>query len=53
MTRDTHSITIEREDELYYAFRQDLPGVYGVGASVSEAKKSVLEAIRLYLLHKS
>jgi predicted RNase H-like HicB family nuclease len=53
MTHDTHSITIERENDLYYAFSEDLPGVYGLGASAREAKTSVLEAIRLYLLHNS
>jgi predicted RNase H-like HicB family nuclease len=53
MTRDTYSITIEREDELYYAFSEDLGGVYGIGASIGEARTSILEAIRLYLLHKA
>jgi hypothetical protein len=38
-------IAIEKE-----AKQDDLPGVYGVAASIDEAKSSILEAIRLYIL---
>jgi predicted RNase H-like HicB family nuclease len=34
MTHYTYSITIEREKKQYYAYSEDLPGVYGVGASI-------------------
>jgi predicted RNase H-like HicB family nuclease len=50
MTHYTYSITIEREKKQYYAYSEDLSGVYGVGASIEEAKSSILEAIRLYIL---
>jgi len=50
MTHYTYPITIEREKKQYYAYSEDLPGVYGVGASIEEAKASILEAIRLYIL---
>jgi predicted RNase H-like HicB family nuclease len=50
MTHYTYPITIEREGKQYYAYSEDLPGVYGVGASIDEAKTSILEAIRLYIL---
>jgi predicted RNase H-like HicB family nuclease len=50
MTHYTYPITIEREKKRYYAYSEDLPGVYGVGASIEEAKTSILEAIRLYIL---
>jgi predicted RNase H-like HicB family nuclease len=50
MTHYTYPITIEREKKQYYAYSEDLPGVYGVGASIEEAKTSILEAIRLYIL---
>jgi predicted RNase H-like HicB family nuclease len=53
MRHDTYSVTIKRENKQYYAYSEDLPGVYGVGASVEEAESSVLEAIRLYLLRIS
>ena len=50
MTHYTYPITIEREKKQYYAYSEDLPGVYGVGASIEEAKSSILEAIRIYIL---
>jgi predicted RNase H-like HicB family nuclease len=50
MIRYTYSITIEIENEQCYAFSNDLPGVYGVGASIEEAKISILEAFRLHAL---
>ncbi len=31
-------------------FSEDLPGVYGVGTSMEEAKTGILDAIRIYIL---
>ena len=49
MTYYTYPITIEKEDGQYYAYSDDLPGVYGLGDSIDEAKTSILEGIRLYI----
>jgi predicted RNase H-like HicB family nuclease len=49
MTHYTYPITIEREGKQYYAYSEDLPGVYGTGASIEAAKASILTAIRLYI----
>lgn len=49
MTYYTYPITIEKEDGQYYAYSEDLPGVYGLGDSIEEAKSSMLEGIRLYI----
>ncbi len=43
------SVTIEKEDGQYYAYSEDLPGVYGLGDSIDAAKFSMLEGIRLYI----
>jgi predicted RNase H-like HicB family nuclease len=45
------SVTVEKDGRQYFAYREDLPGVYGAGASIAEAKKSICEAVRLYRLH--
>jgi len=50
MTHYTYSITIEKEGKQYYAYSEDLPGVYGLGTTIEQAKTSILEAIRLYVL---
>lgn len=50
MTHYTYPISIEKEDGKYCAYSDDLPGVYGLGASIEEAKTSMLEGIRLYIL---
>lgn len=49
MTYYTYPISIEKEDGQYYAYSEDLPGVYGLGHSIDEAKASILEGIRLYI----
>jgi predicted RNase H-like HicB family nuclease len=49
MTYYTYPITIEKEDGQYYAYSEDLPGVYGLGDSIDEAKSSLLEGIRVYI----
>lgn len=45
----TYPITIEREGRKYYAYSEDLPGVYGLGKTIDEAKASLLESMRLYI----
>ncbi|HKV24633.1 MAG TPA: type II toxin-antitoxin system HicB family antitoxin [Candidatus Acidoferrum sp.] len=50
MTHYTYPISIEKEDGQYYAYSEALPGVYGTGDSIEEAKDSMLESIRLYIL---
>ncbi|HEV2196175.1 MAG TPA: type II toxin-antitoxin system HicB family antitoxin [Candidatus Acidoferrum sp.] len=49
MTYYTYPISIEKEDGQYYAYSDDLPGVYGLGDTIDEAKASMLEGIRLYI----
>ena len=48
MTLYSYPITVEREGKRYYAYSDDFPGVYGLGKSIEQAKKSILEAMRLY-----
>jgi len=50
VTHYTYPISIEKEEGQYYAYSEDLPGVYGLGESIEEAKTSMLEGIRLYIL---
>ena len=49
MTYYTYPITIEKEDGQYYAYSEDLPGAYGIGGTIDDAKASMLEGIRLYI----
>jgi predicted RNase H-like HicB family nuclease len=49
MTHYTYPITIEKEGRQYYAYSEDLKGVYGIGTTIEEVKTSILEAIRLYI----
>ncbi|HLW80905.1 MAG TPA: type II toxin-antitoxin system HicB family antitoxin [Candidatus Acidoferrales bacterium] len=51
MTLYSYPITVEREGKRYYAYSEDFPGVYGHGKSIEEAKKSILEAMRLHIQH--
>ncbi|HEV2522157.1 MAG TPA: type II toxin-antitoxin system HicB family antitoxin [Candidatus Acidoferrales bacterium] len=51
MTIYTYPITVEREGSQYYAYSEDFPGVYGLGKSIEDAKKSILKAMRLYIAH--
>jgi predicted RNase H-like HicB family nuclease len=50
VTHYTYPISIEKEDGQYSAYSEDLPGVYGLGDSIEEAKTSMLEGILLYIL---
>lgn len=45
----TYPITVERDGRKYWAYSEDFPGVYGLGASIEEAKTSILESMRLYI----
>jgi len=49
MTYYTYPISIEKEHRHYYAYREDLPGVYGLGDSIDEARASILDGIRHYI----
>ena len=49
MTLYSYPITIEKEGRQYYAYSVDFPGVYGAGKTMESAKKSILEAMRLYI----
>jgi predicted RNase H-like HicB family nuclease len=49
VTHYTYPISIEKEDGQYYAYSEDLPGVYGLGDSIEEARTSMLDGIHLYI----
>ena len=51
MTLYIYPITIEKEGKRYYAYSEDLPGVYGLGKTIEAAKDSILKAMRLYIEH--
>lgn len=51
MTFYSYPITVEHEGKRYYAYSDDFPGVYGLGKSIEEANRSILEAMRLYIQH--
>ena len=42
MTRCTYPITVEKEGKQYYVYIEDLPGIYGLGPTVQQAKNSIL-----------
>jgi predicted RNase H-like HicB family nuclease len=48
MTLYSYPITIEKEGKQYYAYSDDFPGVYGLGKTMEAAKRSILEAMRVY-----
>jgi len=43
------SVFIKKEEDIYYAYCSELPGCYGHGDDYEEAKKSIQEAVDLYL----
>jgi predicted RNase H-like HicB family nuclease len=49
MTLYSYPIRIEKEGKQYYAYSDDFPGVYGLGKTVEKAKRSILEAMRLWI----
>ena len=44
-------VIIEKTKDMYSAYADNVPGIYGGGDTVEEAKKSVLSAIRLLKEH--
>jgi predicted RNase H-like HicB family nuclease len=52
MTHYNYPITVKKEGKHCYAYSEDLPGVYVLGDTNKEAKTSILEAIRIYLLQR-
>jgi len=49
MTAHSYTITVKKEGKKYYAYSDTFPGVYGLGETVEEARRSILEAMRLYV----
>lgn len=50
MTVYSYPISIEKEGKQYYAYSEDFPGVYGLGKTVEEARHSILEGMRHYIV---
>ena len=48
MTRH-YPVVVVREARKYWAYVPDLPGVYGLGPTAPKARKSLEDAIRLYI----
>lgn len=44
-----YQIVLVQEDEVWWAYIPDMPGVYGMGATESAAKKDISDALSLYL----
>ena len=44
-------VIIEKTKNMYSSYADNVPGIYGGGDTVEEAKKSILEAIRLLKEH--
>jgi predicted RNase H-like HicB family nuclease len=42
-------VTIEKGKETYGAWANDIPGIYGQGDTVEEAKKELQEGLKLYI----
>ncbi len=42
------NVTIEKGTDLFSAWAENVPGIYGEGTTVKEAKENILEAIELY-----
>jgi predicted RNase H-like HicB family nuclease len=53
MSFEGYAITIRQEGQQYYAYSDDFPGVYGLGKTVTAAKWSILEAMRLHTRHST
>jgi predicted RNase H-like HicB family nuclease len=45
----TYPVVLVQEDDRWWAYIPDLPGVYGLGGSEEEAKKDITSALALYL----
>ena len=44
-------VTIEKGTDLFSAWAENVPGIYGEGVTVKEAKENILEAIKIYKKH--
>ena len=44
----TIKVTIESGKDLFGAWSENVPGIYGSGETVQETKKSIIESIKLY-----
>ncbi len=45
----TYPIVLVQEDNQWWAYIPDLPGVYGVGVTEDAAKKDIVSALELYI----
>ncbi len=45
----SYPVVLVQEDDKWWSFIPDLPGVYGVGPTEEEAKKDITSALELYL----
>lgn len=45
----TYPIVLVQEDNRWWAYIPDLPGVYGVGVTEDAAKKDIISALELYI----
>ncbi|MBI5888406.1 MAG: type II toxin-antitoxin system HicB family antitoxin [Deltaproteobacteria bacterium] len=45
----TYPIVLVQEDNQWWAYIPDLPGVYGAGATEEAAKKDIVSALELYI----
>ncbi len=45
----TYPIVLVQEDDKWWVYIPDLPGIYGLGNSEEEAKKDIISALELYL----
>ena len=46
-------VAIEKTQDHYSAYAENVEGIYGAGSTVQETKKSIEEAIRLTIAHNS
>ncbi len=46
-------VTIEKGPELFDAWTDDVPGIYGTGNTINEVKQSILDAIVIYKSNNS
>ena len=44
-------VTIEKGADLFSAWAENIPGIYGEGESVKEVKEDILKAIALFKEH--
>ena len=46
-------VTIEKVPDLFDAWAENIPGIYGAGLTINEVKTSIMEAISLYKSHNT